>query len=286
LSESCIPFLGDDQQNANSPTEIAIPIEYRGSIVIFVVLLALCKAKQAPRIVIMTIFVAYILKIGHWEMCLFLGGMLLAEIQFLRREIFPEQSSRPNDLTSPLASRKGLTSHLQKYLQHLLTFCLLLMGLFLVGFPDLKSESTPGLVRIHEWTPEPYRAFYLIQKFWNTLGALLVLTAISFSPPMGIAEDSTPLLQIPYNTALAQYMGDISFSLYMVHGPINYGIGWAMLVAAKAAGPEQSYLWAFGKFFVVVLGLSIWVADIFWRLVDSQSTIFGKWIASKCFVQE
>jgi hypothetical protein len=133
----------------------------------------------------MTILVAYVLKIGHWEICLFLGGMLLAEIQFLRREMFPEQSPALNDLTSTLSyKRKWFIKHLQKYLQHLLTICLLFMGLFLVSFPDLKSEDTPGLVRIHEWTPEPYRVFYLFQKFWNTLGTFLVLTAISFSPPM------------------------------------------------------------------------------------------------------
>lgn len=59
-----------------------------------------------------------------------------------------------------------------------------------------------------------------------------------------------------------------------------------MLMDAKAAGPEKSYWWAFGKYVVVVLGLSIWVADIFWRLVDSQSTRLGKWIVGKCFVKE
>jgi hypothetical protein len=70
----------------------------------------------------------------------------------------------------------------------------------------------------------------------------------------------------------------------MLHGPLIYGIGWAMLVAARDA--PETYWWKFAKYYSVVLGLSIWCADIFWGLVDSQSTIFGKWVASKCFVKE
>ena len=97
--------------------------------------------------------------------------------------------------------------HLQKYLQHLLAFCIFFLGLFLIGFPDYHSERTPGLMRIHSWTPEAYQTLYLTPKFWNTLGSFLVLTAISFSLPIGSALDSTPALQIPFNTGLAQYLG-------------------------------------------------------------------------------
>ena len=263
----------------------AIPIEFRGSIVVFVIVLALSKANQTPRLLIMGIFEFYVLWIGRWDMGLFLGGMLLAEVQFLRRDLFPEPSLALNDSTIPSQSGgKRFLKHLQKYLQHLLTICLFFMGLFLISFPDIHSESTPGYIQLHSWTPEPYRTFYLIQKFWDTIGALIVLTAISFSPPIGYAHDSTPLLQIPFNTRLAQYLGDISFSLYMLHGPFIYGVGWAMLVAAK--GAPETYWWAFAKYVAVVMSLSIWGADIFWRLVDSQSTVFGKWIASKCFVKE
>jgi hypothetical protein len=135
---------------------------------------------------------------------LFLGGTLLAEIQFLRRDLFPEPSLALNDSVIPSPSRgRRFLKHLQKYLQHLLTICLFFMGLFLISFPDIRSESSPGYIQIHSWTPNPYLTFYLIQKFWDTLGSLLVLTAISFSAPIGSAHDSTPLLQIPFNTRLA-----------------------------------------------------------------------------------
>lgn len=251
---------------------------------VFVLILALSKVKQTPRLLIIGIFEFYVIWIGRWDMGLFIGGMLLAEIQFLRRDLFPEPSLSLNDSTNLSQPESRFLEHLQKYLQHLLTICLFFLGLFLIGFPDYHTKRTPGLVGLYSWTPEQYQTFYLIQKFWNTLGSLLVLMAISFSPPIGSATDLTPLLQIPFNTRLAQYLGDISFSLYMLHGPLIYGIGWAMLMAAKAA--PETYLWAFAKYVVVVLGLSLWGADIFWRLVDSQSTIFGKWVASKCFVKE
>lgn len=114
----------------------------------------------------MVFFVWYVLWIGHWEMTLFLGGMLLAEIQFLRRDLFPKPSLGLDDTANLSPSKQErFFKPLQKYLLHLLTICLFFIGLFLVTFPDLHSETSPGYILIISWTPERYRTFYLVQKF-------------------------------------------------------------------------------------------------------------------------
>jgi peptidoglycan/LPS O-acetylase OafA/YrhL len=266
-----------------------IPVEFRGSIVIFLVLLALAKARNGIRLLIVGMLVFYVLWIGHWEMGLFLGGTFLADLQFLRRDLFPPRPSGlldfPGSPTPHPFSPKSSILHHHKILLHLLTVPLFLLGLFLVSFPDLNSESTPGYIHIHAWTPLEYRTFYLTQKFWDTIGALILLTAISFSPPVGSSDDGTPLLQMPFNTRLAQYLGDISFSLYLVHGPMIYGFGWAMLQDSKQQSPEI-YWWGFVKCFAVVGGLSLWGADLFMRFIDVPSVGFGKWLADKGWVNE
>jgi len=40
----------------------------------------------------MGIFEVYVIWIGRWDMGVFIGGMLLADIQFLRRDLFPKPS--------------------------------------------------------------------------------------------------------------------------------------------------------------------------------------------------
>jgi peptidoglycan/LPS O-acetylase OafA/YrhL len=276
-----------------------IPFEFRGSMVVFLSLVAIAKTKSSIKTFILGMFVLYALWIGQWDLGLFLGGAFLAELQFLRRELFPPHSI---GLLGPLTSvpfRKDCSplaffvKHSKMFL-HLLTIPLFFLGLFLIGFPDANPESTPGFRHIHAWTPHQYRteiAFWYTAKFWGTVGSLILLTAMSFSPPFSFPslptsfENPTPLLQKPFTTPLAQYLGDISYSLYMMHGPMLYSVGHYMRKHADTVPPEQ-YWWEFVKCVVVWGGLTIWMADLFTRFIDSPSVRVGKWIAGKCWVGE
>ena len=271
-----------------------IPYEFRGSIVVFLVLLAFAKAKPMVRLILMGLSVIYVMHIGHWDIGLFLGGSFLSALQIFRRNIFPSQPSGMVESPNPPLRPRGFRVLTNFFLQHhtffghLLTIPLCFAGLWLVGLPTQDPGSSPGFIWIYSWTPSQYHtgiANWHIEKFWNTVGALMLLTAMSFSPPIGSSDNATPLLQILFNTRFSQYLGDISFSLYMIHGPIIYSVGYVIRKHADEVSPDL-YWWGFVKFILIVGGLTLWIADLFTRFVDVPSVKVGKWLADKCFVRE
>ena len=58
-----------------------------------------------------------------------------------------------------------------------------------------------------------------------------------------------------------------------------------MRVHADTVPPEQ-YRWEFVKCVIVWGGLTIWMADLFTRFIDTPSVTFGKWLAGKCWSEE
>jgi peptidoglycan/LPS O-acetylase OafA/YrhL len=267
-----------------------IPYEFRGSMVVFLTLLAIAKTKNSIKTFFLGMFVLYTLWIGQWDLGLFLGGAFLAELQFLRRDLFPSHStsllSPPSTTSTPPRPRPFLLKYSKLFL-HLLTIPLFFAGLYLISIPDQQPESTPGWRHIHAMTPPQYRteiAPWYTAKFWGTVGSLILLVSLSFSPPLPFSSSPSGLLQLPFTNPLAQYLGDISYSLYMMHGPMLYSIGHYMRKHADSQPPEM-FWWDFVKCVIVWGGATIWSADLFTRFIDSPSVGFGKWCAGRCWVE-
>jgi hypothetical protein len=116
-------------------------------------------------------------------------------------------------------------------------------------------------------------------------GAMLLVYTVS----------SAPLLQRFFKNSLSRYLGRISFSLYLVHGPVCHMIGHVLIpkLWALTGGPTQALPipgnqesenpsrpfeggTTFGYESGVVLGAllvvpcTIWIADIFCRLIDEK----------------
>ena len=85
----------------------------------------------------------------------------------------------------------------------------------------------------------------------------------------------------------AQYLGKISFAVYIVHGPILHSIGLVAVTASwRYIGRETATQNCFGFLVAaaVVLPTVFWAADIFWRLVDVPGTKFSRWVEEKVMV--
>jgi peptidoglycan/LPS O-acetylase OafA/YrhL len=97
-----------------------------------------------------------------------------------------------------------------------------------------------------------------------------------------------------------QYLGHISFALYLVHGPIIWTLGDRLYVATgwyreaheiytphwinrfplSKAGPlglELSFLAPH----IILLPFSFWIAEIVTKLVDEPTVQFGQWVYAK-----
>jgi hypothetical protein len=109
-------------------------------------------------------------------------------------------------------------------------------------------------------TPPQYRteiAPWYTAKFWGAVGSFILLVALSFSPAVPFSASSSGLLQLPFTTPLTQHLGDISYSLYMMHGPMLYSTGHYIRKHADSQSPEM-FWWEFMNCVVVWGGATIW----------------------------
>ncbi|RDW58151.1 hypothetical protein BP6252_13562 [Coleophoma cylindrospora] len=283
-----------------------IPIEFRGSIVVFLTLLGLAKTKQVVRLSLMIVLTLYTLYITHWDLFLFLSGMLLCEVDFLRSSSTVEGHILPQTRLPPTVNRfYDLTARFKTPLTHLWTLPTFALGVHLLAYPDRQAALTPGYISMTVYlTPSQYEPFTnpaMTQRFWLSIGAVLTCLALSFSAPLSLpsiscfrrspsaltATSSTvPSLQRPFTSPFAQYLGKISFALYLVHGPVLYTLGMQILYKARQPGQEDRYTYWFLWAVLVNASICLWAADVFWRLVDARSVWFAGWVKRKCWVGE
>ncbi|OBT91422.1 hypothetical protein VE01_10534 [Pseudogymnoascus verrucosus] len=245
-----------------------IPIEYRGSIIVFLALLCVAKLWPWLRLSVLAGMVLYSIWDSHWEVFLFLSGILFCDIHFQAASL----SLRDHNL--------HLDKSHHKFAKEALLIITSLFALHLVCFPDEHANTTPGYRTLIGLTPRSSSDQGLTQRFWMAIGAFLLVGAINFST----------LLQRPFTTPLAQYLGRISFALYIVHGPVLYTLGMKMLLPAvrdwnHGGGWVNYALGALGAW-VVNLVVCVVAADVFWREVDARSVGFAGWVAQKCWDRE
>lgn len=240
-----------------------IPIEYHGSIIVFLALLCVAKMRPWLRLCALTGFSVYSLWETHWEVFLFLTGALLCDIHFARDSIsIPSFLAKIPALPRFIAAEAAL-------------FAVALFATHLLCYPDELASVTPSYRTIVSITPHSMSSAGLGQRFWLAVGATLLVAAM----------DISPLLQAPFTTRIAQYLGRISFALYIVHGPVLYTLGMKMLYAAKPIWDGEG---GWGKFFLAAVGawivdliVSVYAADVFWRAFDVSSVRFAGWVAGK-----
>lgn len=92
------------------------------------------------------------------------------------------------------------------------------------------------------------------------------------------------MLQHIFTNAFTQYLGKISFSLYLVHGFVIHTIYYALIdVLWGVVGDETDMQKevSFAVALVVVTGVLVWVSDMFTRAVDMPSVKFARWVEGR-----
>jgi len=232
-----------------------IPVEFRCSIVVFLSLLGLARTKAWIRIFTLSFMsFACLLYLDRWDVCLFLAGAVLAELSLACQE----KSISP--------STKVLLP-------------ILLLGWYLACQPSHDPEHTPGYRTITALTPKQIAEK---ARFWPTVSAIIIVFALSQS-------DANSMFKRPFNSAFAQYLGKISYALYLVHGPTLRSLGfytvvklWGFVDTTKTTG---GYLvGVMGG--AVVVGIAVfWISDIFWRAVDVGCVKLARWFENVCMVK-
>jgi peptidoglycan/LPS O-acetylase OafA/YrhL len=257
-----------------------IPIEFHGSLIVFLTLLCIAKLRSRLRLLALSGFVFYSIWDSHWEVFLFLSGILFCDLHFLQASSSPSSAHTNPSLTDLWNDLPTIPKAHRQLALHALSITLALLATHLLCFPDELGEDSPGYRTLIEYTPRNSATSGLTQRFWLAIGAFLLVGAMNFSP----------LLQRPFTTAVAQYLGKISFALYIVHGPVLYTLGLKMMPApyegwADGEGWMGYALLAVGAW-MLDLVVAVWAADVFWREVDARAVVFAGWVARKCWVEE
>jgi peptidoglycan/LPS O-acetylase OafA/YrhL len=120
-------------------------------------------------------------------------------------------------------------------------------------------------------TPSQYTVDPHFYRFWPAIGAIYLVYIL----------DRCTLLQKIFTTRLAQYLGKISFSIYLVHFYIFMVLGQPLLGqfwGLTGKDTDAGYFWGFVMAYVIIFSVTVWVADVFTRLVDENCVKFSKWV--------
>ncbi|KAH8805746.1 acyltransferase [Xylogone sp. PMI_703] len=263
-----------------------IPIEMSCSMLLFVTIMGMSRCKVYLRLIILLGIMFYCLKCQHWAAFEFLGGMFIAEIGLIQiaraeRDANKEAataSSSPTPITTevkPAGPSRGWT---------IFWWINFVIAMFLAGWPNQGAKETPIIKHLVPITIDPYftTGGDLVSFPWFALGAIQTVFACQ----------QLPALQRFFTTGIAQYLANLSYALYLMHGPCLDVFAhrvmphvWALVGGAEGAG-------MFAKMFVWFVGLCclsipvFWSADVFWRAVDTPSVQFAKWVEDCCIVKE
>lgn len=251
----------------------SIPVEFRGSIVIYTALLALSRCTRNVRLGCEAALIFYFMYIvDGWFCALFVAGMLLCDLDLL------EQSDDLPDFFTALGRFKTT-----------FFYVLFLASLYLGGVPSYDSDvhvlrDSPGWHYLSYLKPQAvydYKWFYL---FWASTFLVASIPRI-------------PWLKAFFEAHFNQYLGRISFAFYLVHGPLLWSVGdrvyaavgwskesqavnipgWINLLPLSKIGPfglELSFLVAH----LVLFPLTLWVAEMTTTLIDEPSVNLSQWL--------
>lgn len=287
----------DHATNPYDPHLWTIRVEYRCSLLLYLTQLGLHRCRPPIRMVLVATLMIFCLETGAWEMALFLSGMILAELHHSCSESNQSrQEERLSELKYSSALGRALLSRLAAFLvAYVGCTALFLFALALLSTPVLNNTNVApyrwwvNIVPL-DWYPVETEA----GAFWRHTGAALLVLSITLSPQR--------LLPRIFNNTVARYLGNISYALYLIHGPyavqaVGYNVippiqdcvrrmaggengGWGF------GGSEQGvFSWCLGFLIgaaFVVVPCAVWIADLVWRGIDLQSVRFAKWLDRAC----
>lgn len=254
----------------------SIPVEFRGSIIVYTALLAFSRCTRNARLWCNVGLIYYFLYVADgWYGAMFTAGMLLCDLDLL---------AAANKLPKPLAMLDSW--------KELIFFHLFVASMYLGGVPSHNWDLSvllvsPGWAWLSYLKPQAVFDFKWFYLFW---AAVFMVSSIP----------RLPWLKYFFETRFCQYLGRITFALYVVHGPIIWSLGdrlyaavgyyreanqvqlsgWINLFPMSKAGPmglEPAFLAPQ----IILAPLTFWLAEIVTRVFDEPSVKIANWAYRK-----
>jgi hypothetical protein len=198
---------------------------------------------------------------------LFLMGFFLADVN-LSRQNDPSEQLLPNS--------KDKQSKTQPMKERAVFSLVLVVSLFLLGQPNMEHD-------MNYW-PWPYlesripgylkdgKMNLLAEHFWLSFGAVMLVWAL----------DSCPTLQAPLLWNFSQYLGEISFGVYVTHMLVRFTL-WEQVLMPWRVPLFGENFWSYLPFIAIYYCTVLWAGELF-SIVDTALVRLGKRLQMKAFV--
>lgn len=263
-----------------------IPVEFKCSMLIFMILISTARIRSNWRILIHVAFAFNCLFSERFPETLFIAGMVFAEIDIISERISMESNPQipPGTQYSQSLSIEDKPGRkidwrllpTNRRLRHMGSLVIFILGLFLLSVPPQDAYGYVAYRPALSLVP-----LYIAEKddFIRVVGAIMTTWPVATSPVIA------PLFCNP----VAQYLGQISFALYLVHGAIIKSM-WYWLQPSVNNFVSGMPVWEMpsGQFirfwilgYMLVLPVVLWSADVFWRLIDQRSVSLARWVEER-----
>jgi peptidoglycan/LPS O-acetylase OafA/YrhL len=252
----------------------SIPVEFRGSMAVYTSLFALSRSSLNARLWCEAALVFYFMYVADGAHCaMFMMGMMLCDLDLLAK------NGQLPRLFARWEQSKGF-----------IFYHLLLCGLYLGGVPS-ENGDVSQLAKSRGWyylsflKPQAvfnYKWFYL---FWASTFLVSAIPRIAW-------------LKRFFETRFCQYLGRVSYALYLIHGPVLWCVGsrlylavgwprkdiqdhvpeWFNVLPLPKAGPEGLEIAFLAPMLLVLLPLTLLLADLGTRAFDTPSVRFASWL--------
>lgn len=261
-----IPRALENPYDANLWT---LPIEFNTSMVVFMFLAAFSRVRNRVRMTVAFVLLVYFEYFwSYWALFLFLAGMLICDLHF---EIDDHRSRSAKNMISdeddvlPIWARvpQGIVSRISskvagsRFLGRVTGISLFTLSLCMLSVPEKTYGDT----------------------LYTHMGAIVMVLAV----------DHATHLQIIFTNPISQYLGKISYSLYLIHGPLLWTLGSVLgrrCVAFTGGETNEAYVLGVAMAAFLWWPVAIWVADLTYRGVDAKSVQLARWSYEKLLRKE
>lgn len=243
-----------------------IPVEFYGSIVCYALLFVLARVERnGMRMGLVAVFSCLSMVAGSWNIFCFSAGMLLADFNLGQEE------------------NTGLSPTGQAPKRHgLIWTSLFAVSFYVAGFPTLvypesRLNPMPGFEILRSLIPMSLNMDDH-SRFWWSISGVLLLLSIS----------QLPRLKAIFESYLCQYLGKISFSLYLIHQfcLVLFGLSLKTLlmrIAHLEPNERNVIYWLVCGIWYISFTLPVFaLAAQVERWVDVPSVKFARWLEEEC----
>ncbi|KAF2153473.1 hypothetical protein K461DRAFT_140942 [Myriangium duriaei CBS 260.36] len=257
--------------------------EFRASMHLFIVLVALAKCTPKARLTLLALMgYVYALQWGHWYCLCFFYGAIIAQLDILRTnkssplklELSPQRKVEEKSATNAGCLARKITR----------TF-LYVVAIYLMSFP-IRGTHKPAPLYASIVNPVIPAVIKKSHMFPKLHGFVLLFYLLSTVP----AEDRPNSLWHKILThRFCLHMGRIMFGFYLVHGMILHIFGYSLpiWIWALIGGNQGMFRWLFGLLlgWAMAFASTLLAGELWTRHVEKRCVNFTKWLESICFEQ-